>query len=538
MTALASALIFLATAFVNIRRLAPTIFNDDSPETVAAAMTLGITHPPGDPVLVLLGRLACALPVGSPAFRMNLLSALLFALVPVLVWHMMRPWLGPRGKTLAAFAAVALVAGSPVVAQQAAVAKGASYGLNLCLLLGMTWAAGAGRLPAAWLFAGVLAAHHWMTLAAYALCPVVAWALRVPTGWRPTARGTVLGAGLFLLAASPLIAQPLLDARFPAFASGAAHSLPRFAAQLARRPFLQTELRPDLHPVARQVVPVAASLHLQVGWAGWLLVVAAFAWGPRRGILGAALGAAVVLPVLEALFYLSLPPGLDHLFNVFLLPSAIALAALAALGAGAIADHWKLQGLVVAAALVLWAGPGRAPERRPYDVRSATWSFDLARAMLAPLPRGAGLVTISDLDTFALWHAQAVDGFRPDVLVVNWILLRHPWYRERAARLAGDPALMAAPDRPTALAGLLTRVRRPWFTCAATLEGTPPGTRLRPFHLTYGLGPGPAVGFHGLVWRGYFEALSRLPEPHARLAAGYTAECVHTLAGAAATPRL
>jgi hypothetical protein len=132
-----------------------------------------------------------------------------------------------------------------------------------------------------------------------------------------------------------------------------------------------------------------------------------------------------------------------------------------------------------------------------------------------------------------------VDGFRPDVVVVNWTLLRHPWYRRRVAVLAGDPALAAAPTRPIALLGLFTRIQRPWFTSAAPLDGTPPGTRLRPFHLTYGVGPGPVAGFHGLTWRGYFESVSRFPEAHAELSAGYTADCVRTLArGAVVAPPL
>ena len=542
MTQIASALIFLATAFVNIRRLCPTVFNDDSPETVAAALALGITHPPGDPLLVLLGRLACAFPLGSPAFRLNLLSAIVFALVPVLVWLALRQWLGHRGRFCAALAAVALVAGCPVVTQQAAVAKGAAYGLNLCLLAGMTWAASAGRPMNSWLFAGTLAAHHWMTLAAYALCPAVAWAARAPRGWRPSGRNAALAALAFLAAASALIAQPILDARVPAFATGGARTVTRFAAQITRRPFLATELRPELHPVGRQVRPVAAALHLEVGWPGWILVAGAFAWSGSPGILAAAAGAAVLLPVLESLFYLSLPPGLDHLFNVFLLPSAVALAAIAALGAGAVADRWRLAGLVAAVALAAWAGPGRAPARRPYDVRAATWSFDLARGMFAPLPRGAGLVVVSDLDTFPLWHAQVVDGFRDDVAVVNWVLLRHPWYREHVARLLALPALTTAPDRRAAYGAVLAGVRRPWFTCAAPLEGTPAGTRLNPFHLGYRLGGGPSgasSGPRGFAWRGYFEAAARLPEAHAELSVGYMNELMGTLArGTQAAPRL
>ena len=41
-----------------------------------------------------------------------------------------------------------------------------------------------------------------------------------------------------------------------------------------------------------------------------------------------------------------------------------------------------------------------------------TWSHDLGRALLAPLPRSAGLIVISDLDTFPLWYMQHVERYR------------------------------------------------------------------------------------------------------------------------------
>ena len=49
---------------------------NDSPETISAALELGIQHPPGYPLHTLLGRLAViGLPWGSAAWRMNCLSA-------------------------------------------------------------------------------------------------------------------------------------------------------------------------------------------------------------------------------------------------------------------------------------------------------------------------------------------------------------------------------------------------------------------------------------------------------------------------------
>ena len=54
----------------------PTIYVGDSGELVTAVHLLGIPHPTGYPLYVLLGKLWTLLvPVGSIAFRMSLFSA-------------------------------------------------------------------------------------------------------------------------------------------------------------------------------------------------------------------------------------------------------------------------------------------------------------------------------------------------------------------------------------------------------------------------------------------------------------------------------
>lgn len=52
-----------------------TFYFEDSPELAACSLSLGNAHPPGYPLLILLGRLAHILPVGGPCFRFNLLVA-------------------------------------------------------------------------------------------------------------------------------------------------------------------------------------------------------------------------------------------------------------------------------------------------------------------------------------------------------------------------------------------------------------------------------------------------------------------------------
>ena len=55
--------------------LAPTTAMWDASEYITAAFTLGIPHPPGNPLFVLLGRVASLVPIGSVAVRVNALAA-------------------------------------------------------------------------------------------------------------------------------------------------------------------------------------------------------------------------------------------------------------------------------------------------------------------------------------------------------------------------------------------------------------------------------------------------------------------------------
>src|SRR5512134_78178 len=70
----------LAALWVYVLTLSPTVtwknFGEDSGDLLSASATLGIPHPTGYPLYVLLGRVASLLPLGSIAFRVNLVSAL------------------------------------------------------------------------------------------------------------------------------------------------------------------------------------------------------------------------------------------------------------------------------------------------------------------------------------------------------------------------------------------------------------------------------------------------------------------------------
>ncbi len=71
---------FLLTFAVYLFFLCPDVAWEDSGEFVTAAYCIGVPHAPGSPMVVLLGKIFSWIPVGSVAYRVNLLSAVSTAL--------------------------------------------------------------------------------------------------------------------------------------------------------------------------------------------------------------------------------------------------------------------------------------------------------------------------------------------------------------------------------------------------------------------------------------------------------------------------
>ena len=71
-----AALASLAPLLGYLLTLCPWLFWRDAPEFSMVPFLLDISHPPGSPTYALLGKLVSFLPLGSVAFRANLLSAL------------------------------------------------------------------------------------------------------------------------------------------------------------------------------------------------------------------------------------------------------------------------------------------------------------------------------------------------------------------------------------------------------------------------------------------------------------------------------
>ena len=93
-----AALTFLFTFTGYLLTMAPTVTFWDAGEFIAASYTLGIPHPPGTPLFVIIGRVLSALPLPlGVAARLNFLSVLCGAagalLIYLIVVRIIRTWL-------------------------------------------------------------------------------------------------------------------------------------------------------------------------------------------------------------------------------------------------------------------------------------------------------------------------------------------------------------------------------------------------------------------------------------------------------------
>ncbi|HEX8087266.1 MAG TPA: DUF2723 domain-containing protein, partial [Blastocatellia bacterium] len=75
-----AAIVFIISLALYAKTLAPTVTLVDSGELILAVSTLGVAHPPGFPLYVLLAHVATLPPVGSVAVRVNFASAFFAAL--------------------------------------------------------------------------------------------------------------------------------------------------------------------------------------------------------------------------------------------------------------------------------------------------------------------------------------------------------------------------------------------------------------------------------------------------------------------------
>lgn len=440
----------------------------DAPELAAAAAGLGVTHPPGHPLWVLLHGAGCAfIPIGPAAFRVALVSALWLALVGraalEITWRATAPSLSssaddalsPRWRATLALGASLL--GTLGVASLRQATRSEVYALAALLALlplalraSATLPARAKERLAVLAFALGLGNHHFI-----ALTTAPALVLWLAPRLRASRRALISWA---LAIASALLVYAALPLRAAAPASLAR---PRTLAELvdvaSARAFAKNTGSYAAESVGVRMADVLDAIAESISAAGMLsgLVGLAFALrreSPLRSF--APMAALVVLVPILGRAWLGLTRDNPDAAG-YLLPAILTLAALSAHGTSnalrviraaarsgqtpSRAVRALLTAVLVLApsvALPLWSVGNSALSTRTDRAHSTT---TLALAPLASAPARALLFAHSPNTIFRLRYAQLVEGERPDVTVIPVPLLGYPGMA--SSLIAREPAL-------------------------------------------------------------------------------------------------
>lgn len=175
----------------------PTIGPGDSSELAAVPHVLGIAHPPGSPLYVIVGRvLSDLLPWGNPAYRVNLLSCLLTAAAVATIIYAIRR---ATGHIIPGVIAGIVLATARSVREQALVAE--LFALNvlfvtlgvLAMLNPSAWRGPRGWALVAFLIGIALGGHQ---MSVFLIPSLLLGGLII--GGRAGLRGVIRGSLIFL----------------------------------------------------------------------------------------------------------------------------------------------------------------------------------------------------------------------------------------------------------------------------------------------------------------------------------------------------
>jgi hypothetical protein len=455
--------VFATLACVYVATLAPSVTLWDSGEFLSAIHSLGIPHPPGTPLYVLVANVWAKIfsPVVGFAYSINLLSAICSALAGALMANLFAHWTGDR---LAAYAAAVCAGATSSIWLSATETEVYSSALLIgCLIF---WIADRARISGErkWIILGAYVAGLGFALHLTALLTVpaalyLAWSRKV---WRNTPALPVA----FLLGASAVLFMLVRAKHDPAINQGNPSTIPALIKVILRRQY-----------AVAPVWPRQAPIYLQIGnifeYADWQFArgLAPDAppswWRTPITVLYAALGIvgffahrtmdrrswramALLLFVssLGVIVYLNLKAGPS--FGAGYLPANAPhearerdyffFFAFVCWGLWAGFGSIRLSRLVrppmstlamvlpFAPALLNWAAADRRTNADEAKARVESGE------MLSRVPPTGVVLARGDIDTYPLWYLQQAEGTRRDVTIVTVPLLGAEWYRAELAR--------------------------------------------------------------------------------------------------------
>jgi len=390
--------------------MAPSVYVHDAGELTTAAWTLGIGHPPGAPMYMMLCKLFLSVvPLGHIAWRASLFSAVMALLAFWILAGLAFRITGNRVLSLTAALAAGL---SPVLWSQAEMAE--VYTLEVVLLL-LFFSSLPKKLDddcppllSAFLWGLLLTCHMGLVPLTPLVLGLLAWPVR--RDFRTFLVRLIRIAPAFLLPLSLYLYLPVRSLQNPAMDWGNPETLQNFFWHLTNR---QVRGRMLTLPVGAYLTRTFEYVHIL--WSNLLLLLplamAGLWFGWKRKNLLAWMALPVVLADGAFIVFADTAPLASEAYAI---PSVIGLVLLSLFALTDLhqryrwmeAGKWMVLGAVLAWSFVPF----------PYrDVHENLIIRDTVEAVLAQVPAGGALFTWEDNTTFPLAYLTLVEGARPDM---------------------------------------------------------------------------------------------------------------------------
>jgi tetratricopeptide (TPR) repeat protein len=441
----------------------------DSGEFIATSKVLGIPHPPGTPLYVLIGRLFAMMPIGTVAYRVNWLSSLCSALAVLFTFlltvRFMRLCQSANGRqrsmTDEVLAWTAGAAGAFFMAFsntfwdsaiEAEVYSGSSVLQVVILWLGLKWwegldrGEGDNRLLVAWYLCFLSIGIH---LGTFLVLPGLV-TLVLLVNWRSflSPKNLAWAAVLAFVGLSVHLYLYYRAHANPPVNEGDPETWKALKALILREQYGSRPILPRSAPWSFQFAMFFRYfvdqyvLWSKLGLLGGTLPIAIGLFGMAMHAVREKKTFAVMLVTfgitsLGLLVYLNFT---DHevrerdyfytyAFTFFAIWIGMGMSFLIEWGN----EKWPIMQKkgVLAAACVIAVALSLCPLGHywfTHDRNGFYVARDYAYNMLAPLEKDAFIFTNGDNDTFPLWYLQQGEDFRKDVRVINLSLLNTDWY--------------------------------------------------------------------------------------------------------------
>ena len=401
-----------------VKQVYPNLTTGDSAEFVVNAATLGINHPAGYPLFSLIGKLFSLLPLGSLAFRVNLLSAAATSLSATMLVI-----------TLYQFGSLILVVVCGCLLPLGLITHGQSisaevYTLNLFIFSVLIYLAQCFHLTKkrylVWLLFFVWALgllNHYLTLF---VLPLLLWTI---SQVKSKMRTSIVVLLLFGIGVAGYCYLPIRAANSPPISWGEPDSASTFYHHLKRSAYHKLEFGLSV-PLTDKLMYVLHFLRLNIkeyslivyifGFLGmFTLLYERFEWGT-------VLLTEYLLLSLGLIFLLRFPYRIQDIYrvSVYYLPAFYLSLIFCFSGLNWL---WKklavknkaryvLVLIIVLPLINYWQKP---------DTRLNFLASNYITAMVMTVPQNSLIITEGDNETFGLFYFKAVAALRPDLQIFN-----------------------------------------------------------------------------------------------------------------------